>query len=98
MKTINDHFCLTQHCEHRAAQRGLSSSAIELALKHGDVYEQKGGASVVKFTKRQRKALLKELKDLIRVLGKDKDIFVVVGDDGSLVTVGRRTRSIRHNH
>ena len=89
---------MTYHCELRAAQRCLSGSVIELVLKHGEVFEQKGDTSLVTLGKRQRRALLKELKELQRILGKDKDIFAVIGGDGSVVTTGRQYRTIRHNH
>jgi NAD kinase len=88
---------MTKHCEERAIQRGLTDSAIDMALKYGEVYEQKGGASLVKLTKRQRKALMKELKNLMRILNREQDMFLVVGDDGSLVTAGWQNKRIRHN-
>lgn len=98
MKRLNENFHITDHCELRSAQRCLPESVIELVLKHGEIFEQKGDTSVVSLGKRQRRALLKELKELQRVLGKEKDIYAVVGGDGSVVTTGRQYRTIRHNH
>lgn len=98
MKTIGDNFHMTQHCEQRAAQRGLTDSAIDMALKYGEVLEQKGSAALVKLTRRQQKALEKDLKRLLRILERKQDMFLVVGNDGSLVTVGWQNRHIRHNH
>lgn len=97
MKKLNENFYLTEHCELRATQRALSESVIDLVLKHGEIFEQKGDASLVTLGKRQRSALLRDLKELQRVLGKDKDIFAVIGGDGSVVTAGRQYRTIRHN-
>ncbi len=98
MKKLNENFRMTEHCELRSAQRCLSESVIELVLKYGEVFEQKGDTSLVSLGKRQRSALLKELKELQRVLGKEKDIYAVVGGDGSVVTAGRQYRTFRHNH
>lgn len=62
MKTIAENFYMTEHCEKRAAQRALLEPALELVLKHGEVFEQKGGAALVRYDRRETKALLKDLK------------------------------------
>lgn len=98
MKTINDSFRMTEHCQQRAAQRGHLEPVVDLLLKYGDVLEQKGEASVVTLSKKQRNAIMKELKRCLQILGKQNDVYIVVAEDGSLMTIGRRTQTIRHIH
>lgn len=97
MKTIAETFYMTEHCEKRAAQRSLTEPALELVLKYGEVFEQKGRSSLVRYGRRKQKAFLKDLKMLMRIFSQGNDVYLVLGDDGSLVTAGRQTKTIRHN-
>lgn len=81
---------LTEHGRKRAAQRAISNIVLDVLLECGEMEEQKGGTSLVELDRRQRKALIKSLKQLLRALTNDAPPFAVIGDSGRVVTVGHK--------
>jgi hypothetical protein len=74
----------TKHAEVRQNQRGISSSMVQYALRHG----KEGKASRVIFGKKEALERLKELQEEERLVKKmlDKGGVVVVADGENIIT------------
>jgi len=81
---------LTEHGRKRAAQRAISNIVLDVLMECGEMEEQKGGTSLVELDRRQRKALIKSLKQLLRALTNDTPPFAVTGEGGRVITVGHK--------
>ena len=79
---------LTEHGRKRAAQRAISDIVLDVLLECGEMEEQKGGTSLL--DRRERKALIKSLKQLLRALTNDAPPFAVMGESGRVITVGHK--------
>lgn len=86
----NVNYELTEHGRKRAAQRAISDIVLDVLLEYGEMEEQKGGTSLVEFDRRQRKALIRSLKQLLRALTNDAPPFAVMGERGGVITVGHK--------
>lgn len=86
----NVNYELTEHGRKRAAQRAISDIVLDVLLECGEMEEQKGGTSLIELNRRERKALIKSLKQLLRALTNDTPPFAVMGESGRVITVGHK--------
>ena len=80
MSMTNTTYELTEHGRKRAAQRAISGIVLDVLLDRGEMAEQKGGTALIELDRRERKALVKSLKQLLRALTNDAPPYAVVGD------------------
>lgn len=87
---------LTRHAQRRLQQRGIPLRAVDLVLRYG-VRERSSGATSVFMNRDARSLLAKSEGDgVVRELGHKLDIYLVVGDQGELVTAAYRSRPFKH--
>jgi hypothetical protein len=89
---------LTDHARARLQQRGIPESVLESLLDFGREVHDHHGSAIVYFDHRARGLLLRAFgRDTYKRLESHLDAYAVVAGDGSVVTVGHRTRRIsRH--
>lgn len=88
---------LSRHGAQRKQQRAVPTLHLDLLLMYGTRTKAVDGAEVVYFDGRARKALRRDagstlmsrLSDLIG------DVYAIVADDGTVITVAPRLRRIR---
>ena len=90
----------TEHAQSRMQQRAVPSRVVEHVLDFGRVTRGPGRngsrADAYLMDRRGRAALGRAIgEDELAQLGRKLNVYVVVGDDGSVVTVGRRTKRRR---
>ena len=90
----------TEHAQSRMQQRAVLSRVVEHVLDFGRMTRSSGRngrrADVYFMDRRGRAALGKAIgEDRYASLEGKLNVYVVVGDDGRVVTVGRRTRRRR---
>lgn len=78
---------LTKHAKVRSNQRGIPKYLIELILACGSPTRKPGNAWVWRITKGDKIRIIAVLKDLIQQLDKIKDVGVLEGQDGGIITV-----------
>jgi hypothetical protein len=87
---------ISKHCQTRLSQRAIPSLIATLLLDHGSRMRH-NGAEVLFIDKAAR-------KDIRRAVGGDRNMrtvepwlgtYLVVADDGTLVTMGHRTHRLR---
>lgn len=89
---------LTQHAEARMQQRGIRSTIVESLLDYGTIMYDHRGAALVFFDRKAKTRLLRNVgRARYRVMEKQLNTYAVVSHDGSVVTVGHRSKRIpRH--
>lgn len=86
---------MTHHAQTRMQQRALSQTAVEAILQFGEV-ARSHGAERYFLTRASRRRLELDLgQGLARAHARELDAYVVVSDDGRLITCARRTRRLR---
>jgi hypothetical protein len=85
----------TKHAQNRMQQRGIMNPIIDLLYSYGREIRRSKAGDLIYFDKRAREQLRKDLPrhEYVRIQPKLK-AYVVEGEDGSIVTVGYRFRSI----
>lgn len=84
----------TRHAETRAQQRGIPPFIVDIVIENGHSARRRG-ADVYFLDQRDRKALRKKMGKLVyRRLEDLFDAYVVMGDDGRVITCGHRYRRI----
>lgn len=88
-------FRFSRHAEDRLRQRGIPPIIVELLDRFGAT-ERCGGAEKLFFNKRSRQRLLQHFGGArsLRVVEPWLDAFVVLSDDGAVVTVGHRQKRV----
>ena len=71
---------LTRHARARMQQRGITAAALDALLDYGRVAPAGGGCDIVYFDKRTQPRF--------------GNGYAIVASDGSVITVGHRTRRI----
>src|SRR6185437_11357268 len=88
------HSPLTEHARARMQQRGISPAALELLLDYGHEQHDHRGCRIVRFDKRSRRRVLREIgRDAFRRVERWLDAYAVVAEDDAVVTVGHRLHS-----
>jgi hypothetical protein len=85
---------LTAHAQRRSQQRSISSDVIDALLSYGE-RQRHQGADVYYLTKSARRRCAGALGDRYRRLEKRLDSYVVVSDDGTVITVARRLQRLK---
>ena len=84
----------TAHAQARCQQRSLSPEVVDTLLAYGERKRHKG-ADVYFLTKRARSRAAGALGHRYRQLEARLNSYLVVSDEGSLITVGRRYRRLK---
>lgn len=79
---------LTRHGALRSQQRSIPQHAIDLLIDFGQEESAGGGCHRYFFTKRTWHALSRNVGSCAKNLERYRSAYVVVGDDGEIVTVG----------
>ena len=82
--------CLTQHAAQRMQQRSISHEGIDLVLDFGKLRHCKQGCTSYSFDKRSWKAAMDSNELSGTNLERFRNLYVVVADDGAIVTVAWR--------
>ena len=86
---------LTNHAAKRLQQRGIRPESVDLLLSLGSAEFDHNGACIYHLDKRSRRRIENELgADGMRQVETLSGLYVVVGGDGAVVTVGHRQRRI----
>jgi hypothetical protein len=76
-------------------QRGIAHKTLESLLRYGAAAHDHRGAKILFFDKNAKSRLLaRSGRDAYRALEKQLDVYAVVANDGSVVTVGHREKRI----
>jgi len=87
----------TAHAQARCQQRGICREAVEMILDHGRPARVSGAESYF-LNKAGRRRLRGDLGDCrFRAIERWLNAYVVVADDGRVITVARRTRRLRRH-
>ena len=88
---------LTHHAQARMQQRGIDNTILEYLDEFGRYLEQGNRGSLVFFDKRAKTLMKKELsrREFAR-LERKLNAYYVVSNEGVVITVGHRTKPIRH--
>ena len=83
---------LTRHAKTRMQQRGIRPAMLEALLDYGRVARAGGGCDIVYFDKRARVQLARA----VAAPAADRvcKSYAIVASDGTVITVGHRTRRI----
>lgn len=88
---------LTPHAKIRLRQRGIPQTIVENLLDYGRFCHDHHGATIVYFDHQARNTLRRRTDPTaFRRIERYLDTYAVVAPDGDIVTVGHRTRPIRH--
>ena len=85
----------TQHAMARMQQRAIPLCAADVLMDYGE-HRRHAGAEVYFLTKRSRSQVLKTVgKQAFLKLEKALDAYLVVGDDGAVITAAHRLRRLK---
>ncbi len=85
----------SEHAMARCQQRGIPSSLLDVVLKHGTETPKPGGVVEYQLRKVTCGQLKAEYKRQIHELERAECLVVVMGTDGTIVTVYHRTGTPR---
>ena len=86
---------LTHHAQARMQQRSISMSAVDALMEYGEA-RRHHGADVFFLTKRARGRLQRDCgKREFLKLEKALDAYLVVADDGAVITAGHRHHRLK---
>ena len=86
---------LTHHAQTRMQQRSISMSAVDILMDYGE-HRRHHGAEIYYLSKRCRARLAKDLdKPAFMKLEKALDAYLVLGDDGTVITVAHRNQRLK---
>ena len=81
---------LSKHAKKRMMQRGrIPEAAVEMIVKYGNAKHNPGGVKEFRLPKRAVDDLTKGIKKTLQLLPKLRNVAVIVGEDGEIVTVYR---------
>ena len=86
---------LTRHAEQRSQQRGIRAEAMEVLLTHGASMIRHGCEVVYMDQSARRRARTALGRTGYAQIERALDAYLVVADDGVVVTCGHRTRKLR---
>lgn len=89
---------LSRHAEIRSHQRSVPPLIIEWLMDHGARQVDHQGAEIYYFDKGSRKHLVREHgHEVVERLASLLEAYAVVGEDGTVITVGRRYHRINRH-
>ncbi len=77
---------LTSHARRRMHQRAINNDVLEIVLSLGTFKSAKGGAEKIFFGKKKSQEAISELKRIIHIFEKAKNINIIISDDGNIIT------------
>ena len=87
----------TEHFDRRFQQRGLTKLVVDTLLQYGSARRTRGGAESLTFDKVALAEIKTDLGETVfKECERQKNAYVVLSDDGSLITVARSYRKILH--
>jgi hypothetical protein len=86
---------ITHHAEKRCQQRGLPPLVVDLLLQFGQSERAGPGAEMHYFDHTGRRRIRSYLGPLARGLGDYLNAYLVVSDDGAIVTAGHRQQRVK---
>lgn len=84
----------TAHAIARCQQRSIPFEAVDALLAYGDRKRHRG-ADVYYLTKSSRSRVARALGTEYRRLEQALDAYVVVGDDGAIITAAKRLQRLK---
>jgi hypothetical protein len=84
----------TAHAQTRCQQRCISSEVVDALLSYGERRRHQG-ADVYYLTKQARSRLSSAVGERYRRYEKALNSYVVMSDDGQVITAGRRYRRLK---
>lgn len=86
---------LTYHATCRMQQRGIKQETLEILLLSGAREHDHCGGTILYFDKPARRRLRQQYgSDRYRKIERQLDAYAVIAQNGSIVTVGHRTKRI----
>lgn len=86
---------LTKHAKHRMRQRGISTEAVDAILAYG-MRQRHRGADIYYLDKKSRRRLAGAFgRERYSKLERALDSYVVVSDDGAIVTAAHRLQRLK---
>ena len=88
---------LTRHARARMQQRGIDAAALGALLDYGRVARAGRGVEIVYFDKRARERLKRATAVSPAKAGVQRvcNSYAIVASDGTVITVGHRTRRLK---
>ena len=87
----------TKHFDRRYQQRGITPIVLETLLRYGSARRTLGKAESLTFTKTVLVEIRTDLgKSNFKACERLKNAYVILSDDGSLITVARSYRKAVH--
>jgi hypothetical protein len=83
---------LTKHAQTRSQQRVIPQMLIDLLLEFGSSERSGTGVSKVFFDKASRRKVKAYAGPLARLLDDHLDVYAVVADDLTVITIGHRNQ------
>lgn len=85
---------LTAHAAHRMQHRNFPRCVVEAIVSYGVAYFVKGAVSVM--LDNQAIGLVAETDKMLAIkLERYRGTYAVIGDEGQIITVARRTRRLK---
>lgn len=84
----------TNHAQARCQQRSISAEAVEALMAYGEL-KRRHGADVYFLDKRARSRAQRALGDRYRRLEKSLNSYVVVSDNGAVITAAKRRQRLK---
>ena len=85
----------SKHAQARMRHRGISQEKLDLILEHGRLFPVAGGADLCMITGRQITERINVLKKEVSRWESLKDTGLIIGADGTVITVEHHTRRHR---
>jgi len=87
----------TSHAQTRSQQRNIPHFVVKMIMDYGN-YGRHKGADVYFLDKKTRKTLRQNLgRQIYNNMKSFWDSYVVVSDDGDIITVAKRTKRLKFN-
>jgi hypothetical protein len=81
---------MTRHARLRLDQRGIPAGIVNVLAEIGEATPAPGGAVKLAIPKRQKSAVISELKKLIHAIEKASESEVVLSQNGAILTAYHR--------
>ena len=85
---------LTRHARTRMQQRGIPAATLDVLLDFGSAKPAGGGRDIVFFDKKARRRLARANELAAAEAERVFKSYAIVESDGTVITVGHRTRRI----
>lgn len=87
---------LSKHAVTRMQQRAIDEEIVDLLLAHGSHFYS-GGAEIYMLARRTREYMASRNFVPVNMLEKLRDAYIVVANDGTIITAGHRHKRFRRD-